>query len=666
MKKIIILINLLLLCVILFCACGKSTEVTIGDNGNWFLDGIDSGVSAAGKNGNNAIAPQIRINPESNEWEVSTDNGLTWQSTGVLATGLKGNDGNDAIAPQIRINLETNKWEISTDAGLTWQSTGVLATGLKGDDGSDAIAPQIRINSVTNMWEVSTDAGLTWQSTGVLATAETSSVDKKDTKITLTVTDEYLLDISGIYNLDNQGDVTHIDWGDGYKNDIWGVSDEEFKHTYVTGGSYTITLTGLTKIPAVQAFRKKAVTALEIGSIVTEISYLAFNPCNLTKITIHASTPPTLTGVVDSSFLPFDLSQISEISVPAKSILAYAQADIWKDYYAGILCGADQEMTGIYGNKTVTVGEKGTFSTINEALAYLSTYYPLYKSNGITCEIQILEGTVINEQIKVEQIDLSYISITSAAADNTVKVDVTNWTGITHDTRGNKPFISGEDGARLPRIACLFSCIVPEEGWVTSGDSKEINMAVGYFCNRGSTGVIAGSIDANGIRANVGFENFYDNIIANNNSEIVAREAIIRNAARYGVLSRHISRISARSADVTNCGEIAAYADRASMIDIRCADLSGSKNAIAAYHASTITANQAQANNITEMLANSQYASTLNCQGIICNTAKNAFHVIGGATIVTADSVIGNITGEKYSQEINTLTEHGIIYASLP
>lgn len=89
-------------------------------------------------------------------------------------TGAKGNDGKDAIAPQVRINATTKKWEISTNGGLTWQSTNVSATGAKGEDGNDAVAPQVRINETTNEWEISTDGGVTWTPTGVKATGKSA------------------------------------------------------------------------------------------------------------------------------------------------------------------------------------------------------------------------------------------------------------------------------------------------------------------------------------------------------------------------------------------------------------------------------------------------------------------------------------------------------------
>ena len=50
-----------------------------------------------GSAGKTAIAPQMRINAESNEWEISTDNGTTWTSTGIKATGEKGDSMFSAI-----------------------------------------------------------------------------------------------------------------------------------------------------------------------------------------------------------------------------------------------------------------------------------------------------------------------------------------------------------------------------------------------------------------------------------------------------------------------------------------------------------------------------------------------------------------------------------------
>ena len=103
-----------------------------GRNGVDGKDGTDGKNGADGKNGKDGATPKLRINAETNEWEVSYDNGTTWTSLGVKATGENGQNG---ITPQLRINSATNEWEVSYDDGATWTSLGVKATGENGKDG---------------------------------------------------------------------------------------------------------------------------------------------------------------------------------------------------------------------------------------------------------------------------------------------------------------------------------------------------------------------------------------------------------------------------------------------------------------------------------------------------------------------------------------------------
>lgn len=42
---------------------------------------------------------KLRVNPATNEWEVSYDSGMTWKSLGVKATGEDGKDGRDGRTP---------------------------------------------------------------------------------------------------------------------------------------------------------------------------------------------------------------------------------------------------------------------------------------------------------------------------------------------------------------------------------------------------------------------------------------------------------------------------------------------------------------------------------------------------------------------------------------
>ncbi len=55
-----------------------------GDKGDQGASGEDG---SNGTNGSSAVAPKVRINQDTKMWEISTDNGRTWASTGVAATG---------------------------------------------------------------------------------------------------------------------------------------------------------------------------------------------------------------------------------------------------------------------------------------------------------------------------------------------------------------------------------------------------------------------------------------------------------------------------------------------------------------------------------------------------------------------------------------------------
>ena len=110
--------------------------ITLTDNTQFQFENIGSASSGG-------TTPQIRINTQTNEWEISSDSGNSWVSTGVKATGEKGADGadgakgEDGISPKVQINAVTNEWEISVNNGLSWTSTGVKATGTDGKDGVD-------------------------------------------------------------------------------------------------------------------------------------------------------------------------------------------------------------------------------------------------------------------------------------------------------------------------------------------------------------------------------------------------------------------------------------------------------------------------------------------------------------------------------------------------
>ena len=121
-----------------------SMTITLTDSSTYTFENI---------NGKDGVSPQIRINSSTNKWEISSDNGATWTSTDVNATGaqgmqgekgdkgdtgaqgMQGEKGADGVTPKTRINPLTNEWEISVNNGLSWDTTGVKATGAQGIQG---------------------------------------------------------------------------------------------------------------------------------------------------------------------------------------------------------------------------------------------------------------------------------------------------------------------------------------------------------------------------------------------------------------------------------------------------------------------------------------------------------------------------------------------------
>ncbi len=87
---------------------------------------------------------------------VSYNDGASWTSLGNV-TGPAGEDGQDGKTPQLRINGQTNYWEVSYDEGLTWVSLKTAATGAdgkNGTDGKDGI--NVQDSNGGNIWQTLT------------------------------------------------------------------------------------------------------------------------------------------------------------------------------------------------------------------------------------------------------------------------------------------------------------------------------------------------------------------------------------------------------------------------------------------------------------------------------------------------------------------------------
>lgn len=163
-------------------ADGKAPEIKVGDNGNWFIDGVDSdikaigvdgatpyigkngnwrindedtGVSASGPQGENGLTPHIGTN--GNWWVGDIDNG-------VKAQGPQGQTGN-GIVSIVLTNSEgyVDTYTITYTDGTTsiFKVTNGKdgAQGIQGEPGKDGKAPEVRVGENGNWFINGVDSG---------------------------------------------------------------------------------------------------------------------------------------------------------------------------------------------------------------------------------------------------------------------------------------------------------------------------------------------------------------------------------------------------------------------------------------------------------------------------------------------------------------------------
>jgi len=199
---------------------------------------------------------------------------------------------------------------------------------------------------------------------------------------------------------------------------------------------------------------------------------------------------------------------------------------------------------------TVTVGSGGDYSTINDALAALSAYYPLYVSGGFTAEISLLTGFEMAEQVLVSGIDLSWITITAVDASTTI-----TRSALTVSFGGTYPAF-GVIGGRLPIIGALFSMdtsgTATDRNFITARDGSFVKVSASCGCQyAGENGIVL--YDASGaMLAGADFSHATGNGIYAHACVVQANGAIVSYAGNSGVLSAYTSSVDATNANGEN------------------------------------------------------------------------------------------------------------------
>lgn len=120
------------------------------DNGEYYKN-LGNIKGLTGEKGNDGITPLFKV--ENDCLLVSYDNGEYYKNLGNIK-GTSGEKGDDGITPLLKINSKSNEWEVSYDNGSSWTSLNVKATGENGQ------TPKISIGENGNWFINNIDSGM--------------------------------------------------------------------------------------------------------------------------------------------------------------------------------------------------------------------------------------------------------------------------------------------------------------------------------------------------------------------------------------------------------------------------------------------------------------------------------------------------------------------------
>ena len=283
---------------------------------------------------------------------------------------------------------------------------------------------------------------------------------------------------------------------------------------------------------------------------------------------------------------------------------------------------SNDAVTALSTNITVVVGAGQTYTTINQALDYLSGFYPMYKKSGVTATINLKAGFVMAEQVLVSGIDLGWITIVGEDAETII-----THTALTTAFYGANYAAFGVDkGGTSPIIGQLFRFNVEKVGGAKHG-----LMTVG----------------------------------AGSSADVLSGKGFI-GAGSHGIYADFASTVNAYGANCSNAGNTGIYAINASIINANGANCSNAgSSGISAISASIINANGANCSNAGNSGIYAGAGSTINAYNTIIQnqtTGTSRIRVIDGSHIEAFGISTTGGSVPVFSQAVNTLTGHGIIY----
>lgn len=164
--------------------------------GEWLLDDAGQRMVVSG------IPPQVRIDSTSLQWEISTDGGTTWKSTGVVAAGSSGSSGESLFSD---VQVASDKVTFTLSNGTTFELPRMAAptltfSGLDADNTllvpADGSVQEITLTGSADIVRVGiaspnpAPAGWNWTvGTDKIEVSATGAVSKLDVLVVATTAD---------------------------------------------------------------------------------------------------------------------------------------------------------------------------------------------------------------------------------------------------------------------------------------------------------------------------------------------------------------------------------------------------------------------------------------------------------------------------------------------
>jgi hypothetical protein len=302
-----------------------------------------------------------------------------------------------------------------------------------------------------------------------------------------------------------------------------------------------------------------------------------------------------------------------------------------KDIFCTLPAGVAGKATETFEEAiTVTVGTAANFSSIGEAIAYLSHLQPAYDHGGIPATIELQTGFVMAEQIAVSGIDLGWITITSV--DPEVEIDETAITAVFF---GLTALISVSSGTG-PNIACLFANAT---GTAINTGIAVINGSILIAPGCGVPGCAGSGLYVEGTSRVMANDSVFSGGgigIEVSGPSFVSADRADCSGSSYGITATGPAQVSAGNATLDDCSISACHAEISAQVDINGATAIGAGG-------DAVTASE---------------GARISAVGAVLTGATGTAVVVSSGGIVVANGT-GTVT---LSQTENTITAAGIIF----